>query len=37
MHRMQRRSALAEQARAVERVGEERLRALVRHSSDSSP
>jgi diguanylate cyclase (GGDEF)-like protein/PAS domain S-box-containing protein len=34
MHRLQRGSALAEQARAVERRGEERLRALVRHSSD---
>jgi diguanylate cyclase (GGDEF)-like protein/PAS domain S-box-containing protein len=34
LHRIQGRSALAEQARAVERRGEERLRALVRHSSD---
>jgi diguanylate cyclase (GGDEF)-like protein/PAS domain S-box-containing protein len=34
LHRVQGRSALAEQARAVERRGEERLRALVRHSSD---
>jgi diguanylate cyclase (GGDEF)-like protein/PAS domain S-box-containing protein len=34
LHRMQRGSALAEQARAVERRGEERLHALVRHSSD---
>jgi len=34
VHRIQGRSALAEQARAVERRGEERLRALVRHSSD---
>jgi diguanylate cyclase (GGDEF)-like protein/PAS domain S-box-containing protein len=31
---LQRGSALAEQARAAERRGEERLRALVRHSSD---
>jgi diguanylate cyclase (GGDEF)-like protein/PAS domain S-box-containing protein len=34
MHRIQRRSAVAEQARAAERHGEERLHALVRHSSD---
>jgi diguanylate cyclase (GGDEF)-like protein/PAS domain S-box-containing protein len=34
LHRLQRGSALAEQARAAERDGEERLRALVRHSSD---
>jgi diguanylate cyclase (GGDEF)-like protein/PAS domain S-box-containing protein len=34
LHRIQGRSALAEQARAVERRGEERLHALVRHSSD---
>jgi diguanylate cyclase (GGDEF)-like protein/PAS domain S-box-containing protein len=34
MHRIQRRSAVAEQARADERHGEERLHALVRHSSD---
>ena len=34
MHRIQRRSAVAEQARAAERRGEERLDALVRHSSD---
>ena len=34
MHRIQRRSAVAEQARAAERRGEERLHALVRHSSD---
>jgi diguanylate cyclase (GGDEF)-like protein/PAS domain S-box-containing protein len=34
LHRIQGRSALAEQARDVERRGEERLRALVRHSSD---
>jgi diguanylate cyclase (GGDEF)-like protein/PAS domain S-box-containing protein len=34
VHRIQGRSALAEQARAAERRGEERLRALVRHSSD---
>src|SRR3954468_20271439 len=34
MHRIQRRSAVADQARAAERRGEERMRALVRHSSD---
>ncbi len=34
VHRSERRSALAEQARAAERVGEQRLHALVRHSSD---
>jgi diguanylate cyclase (GGDEF)-like protein/PAS domain S-box-containing protein len=34
LHRIQGRSALAEHARAVERRGEERLHALVRHSSD---
>src|SRR3954468_19922947 len=34
MHRIQRRSADAEQARAAERRGEARMRALVRHSSD---
>jgi diguanylate cyclase (GGDEF)-like protein/PAS domain S-box-containing protein len=34
VHRMKRRSALAEHSRAVERRGEERLHALVRHSSD---
>ena len=34
MHRIQRRSELAEQARAADRRGEERLDALVRHSSD---
>ena len=34
MHRIQRRSAVAEQAREAERRGEERLHALVRHSSD---
>ena len=34
MHRIQRRSAVAEQERAAERRGEERMRALVRHSSD---
>jgi diguanylate cyclase (GGDEF)-like protein/PAS domain S-box-containing protein len=34
LHRIQGGSALAEQARAVERRGEERLHALVRHSSD---
>jgi diguanylate cyclase (GGDEF)-like protein/PAS domain S-box-containing protein len=34
LHRIQGRSALAEQARAAERRGEERLHALVRHSSD---
>ena len=34
MHRIQRRSAVAEQARDAERRGEERLHALVRHSSD---
>jgi diguanylate cyclase (GGDEF)-like protein/PAS domain S-box-containing protein len=34
MHRIQRRSAVAEQARAAQRRGEERLHALVRHSSD---
>jgi diguanylate cyclase (GGDEF)-like protein/PAS domain S-box-containing protein len=34
LHRMRRGAALAEHARAVERRGEERLRALVRHSSD---
>jgi diguanylate cyclase (GGDEF)-like protein/PAS domain S-box-containing protein len=34
LHRQQRDSALAEQARAAEREGEERLGALVRHSSD---
>src|SRR3954454_11876604 len=34
MHRIQRRSAFAEQARAAERRGEERMHALVRHSSD---
>jgi diguanylate cyclase (GGDEF)-like protein/PAS domain S-box-containing protein len=33
-HRIQRRSAVAEQARDDERRGEQRLRALVRHSSD---
>ena len=33
-HRNERRNALAEQARAVERRGERRLHALVRHSSD---
>jgi diguanylate cyclase (GGDEF)-like protein/PAS domain S-box-containing protein len=34
MHRIQRRSAVAEQARDAERRSEERLAALVRHSSD---
>jgi diguanylate cyclase (GGDEF)-like protein/PAS domain S-box-containing protein len=34
LHRIEGRSALAEQARDAERRGEERLRALVRHSSD---
>ncbi|HEX5900350.1 MAG TPA: EAL domain-containing protein, partial [Solirubrobacteraceae bacterium] len=34
LHRIQGGSALAEQARAAERRGEERLHALVRHSSD---
>jgi diguanylate cyclase (GGDEF)-like protein/PAS domain S-box-containing protein len=34
LHRIQRRSALADQARAAERHGEQRLHALVRHSSD---
>jgi diguanylate cyclase (GGDEF)-like protein/PAS domain S-box-containing protein len=34
MHRMRRGAALAEQARAAERRGDERVRALVRHSSD---
>ena len=34
MNRIQRRSAVAEQARTAERRGEERLHALVRHSSD---
>src|SRR3954452_13044906 len=34
MHRIQRRAAVAEQARDAERRGEERLHALVRHSSD---
>jgi diguanylate cyclase (GGDEF)-like protein/PAS domain S-box-containing protein len=34
LHRIQRTSAVAEQARADERRGEQRLRALVRHSSD---
>src|SRR3954454_15312156 len=34
MPRTQRRSAVADQARAMERRGEERLHALVRHSSD---
>jgi diguanylate cyclase (GGDEF)-like protein/PAS domain S-box-containing protein len=34
LHLQQRNSALAEQARAAERRGEERLHALVRHSSD---
>ena len=34
MHRIQRRSAVAEQGRDAERRGEERLHALVRHSSD---
>src|SRR3954454_6164974 len=34
MHRIQRRSAVAEQARAAERRSDERLHALVRHSSD---
>jgi len=34
LHRMQRHSALADQARAAERRGEQRLDALVRHSSD---
>src|SRR5919204_283098 len=34
LHRMRRGAALAEHARGVERRGEERLRALVRHSSD---
>ena len=34
MHRIQRRSAVAEQARDAERRGDERLHALVRHSSD---
>jgi len=34
MHRIQRRSAVAEQARDAERRGEARLHALVRHSSD---
>src|SRR4051794_11639579 len=34
MHRIQRRSAVAEQARAAERLSDERLHALVRHSSD---
>ena len=34
LHRIQRRSAVAEQARDAERRGDERLHALVRHSSD---
>ena len=34
MHRIQRRSAVADQARDAERRGEARLHALVRHSSD---
>jgi len=34
LHRIQRRSALADQSRAAERRGEQRLHALVRHSSD---
>src|SRR3954453_13843663 len=34
VHRIQRQSAVAEQARDAERRGEERLHALVRHSSD---
>ena len=34
LHRMRRGAALAEQARAAERLGDERVRALVRHSSD---
>jgi diguanylate cyclase (GGDEF)-like protein/PAS domain S-box-containing protein len=34
LHRMQRGAALAEHARAAERRGDERVRALVRHSSD---
>ena len=34
LHRMQRSAALTEQARGVERRSEERLAALVRHSSD---
>src|SRR3954451_11323399 len=34
MHRIQRRSAIADQARDAERRSEERMRALVRHSSD---
>ena len=34
MHRIQGGSALAEQARDAERRGEQRLHALVRHSSD---
>jgi diguanylate cyclase (GGDEF)-like protein/PAS domain S-box-containing protein len=34
LHRVQRRAAVREHARGVERRGEERLRALVRHSSD---
>src|SRR3954451_23967718 len=34
MHRIQRRSAIADQARDAERRSEERLAALVRHSSD---
>ena len=34
LHRIQGRSALAEHARAAERRGEQRLHALVRHSSD---
>jgi diguanylate cyclase (GGDEF)-like protein/PAS domain S-box-containing protein len=34
LHHMRRRSAVAEQARSVERRGEQHLRAVVRHSSD---
>jgi PAS domain S-box-containing protein len=34
LHRVQRRSAVRDHARDIERRGEERLRALVRHSSD---
>jgi diguanylate cyclase (GGDEF)-like protein/PAS domain S-box-containing protein len=34
LHRIRRKTALAEHAREAERHGEERLRALVRHSSD---
>src|SRR3954463_10455564 len=34
IHRMQRAAAVASQSRAAERRGEERLSALVRHSSD---